>query len=202
MKPENVLLDEEGNIYLADFGLARHLEGNEQSYSFCGTPEYLAPEIIQKLGHGPAVDWWTLGCLLYEISIGTPPYQNENRNLLGKMILNESPLFPSESQKKKYHIQMSVQQEDLIRRVSISLSSSLQLLDKNPKTRLGSRDDMNEIKKHPYFKGIDFDKLMKKGYRSPYKPKAEVLTLKEDEVEKLLRKKDIHVIQGKLVKDT
>lgn len=61
---------------------------------------------------------------------------------------------------------------------------------------------MEEIKKHPYFKGIDFDKLMKRGYNSPFKPKAEVLTLKEEEVEKLLRKKDIHVIQGKLVKDT
>ena len=108
LKPENVLLDEEGYLYVADFGLARYLENSSsQSYSFCGTPEYLAPEIIQKTGHGPGVDWWTLGCLIYEIVIGTPPFSHDNRNLLGKMILNEEPPFPSETQKNKYKLEMS-----------------------------------------------------------------------------------------------
>lgn len=95
LKPENVLLDEEGYIFLADFGLARHAD--TQSYSFCGTPEYLAPEIIQRSGHGMAVDWWTLGCLAYEISIGTPPFMDQNRFQLGQMILNQDPAFPTEN---------------------------------------------------------------------------------------------------------
>jgi serine/threonine protein kinase len=81
LKPENVLLDEDGYIALADFGLARFADS--QSYSFCGTPEYLAPEIISRSGHGMAVDWWTLGCLAYEISIGTPPFMEQNRFQLG-----------------------------------------------------------------------------------------------------------------------
>jgi serine/threonine protein kinase len=81
LKPENVLLDESGYIVLADFGLARWVDS--QSFSFCGTPEYLAPEIVLRKGHGMAVDWWTLGCLAYEISIGTPPFMEDNHYKLG-----------------------------------------------------------------------------------------------------------------------
>lgn len=78
LKPENVLLDEEGNACLADFGLARFVNSsdNDQSNSFCGTPEYIAPEIIERKGYGMAVDWWTLGVLTYEISVGMPPFTN------------------------------------------------------------------------------------------------------------------------------
>ena len=79
LKPENVLLDEEGYVCLADFGLARFVEEKDQSFSFCGTPEYLAPEILDRKGHGQSVDWWTLGVLTYEISVGTPPFVNSNR---------------------------------------------------------------------------------------------------------------------------
>ena len=106
LKPENVLLDEEGYACLADFGLARYVEtsGNDQSSSFCGTPEYLAPEILERKGHGMAVDWWTLGVLTYEISVGTPPFVNENRFQLGQMIKTKEPVFPNDQQKKKYNI--------------------------------------------------------------------------------------------------
>ena len=81
LKPENVLLDEDGYVCLADFGLAKYVKAtsNDQSSSFCGTPEYLAPEIIDRKGHGVAVDWWTLGVLTYEISVGTPPFVNDNK---------------------------------------------------------------------------------------------------------------------------
>ena len=75
-------------------------------------------------------------------------------------------------------------------------------MDKDPKRRLGSKDDLHEIIKHPYFKGIDFEKLKKRGYNSPFKPKADVLTLREQELVELLKKKDIHVVQGKLVKES
>lgn len=74
LKPENILMDEDGYICLTDFGLAKILEANEQAYSFCGTPEYLAPEIIEEKGHAYPVDWWALGILTYEMIVGFPPF--------------------------------------------------------------------------------------------------------------------------------
>ena len=74
-------------------------------------------------------------------------------------------------------------------------------MDKNPKTRLGSKGDMKELMDHPYFKGINFEKLLIKGYKSPFRPKMEVLTLKQKDLLSILKKKDIQVIQGKLVID-
>lgn len=75
LKPENVLIESDGFIRIADFGLAK--EGVTDNYStntFCGTPEYLAPEIIERKGHGLAVDWWSLGCIIYEMVVGKPPF--------------------------------------------------------------------------------------------------------------------------------
>lgn len=75
LKPENVLIDNEGYIRIADFGLAKQeISGMEGAMSVCGTPEYLAPEVLLKIGHGKPVDWWTLGCIIYEMITGLPPY--------------------------------------------------------------------------------------------------------------------------------
>lgn len=83
MKPENLLLDAEGHIKLVDFGFAKRLGNNENShpeetYTLCGTPEYLAPEVIQNKGHTTAVDWWALGILIYEFLTGYPPFWHSN----------------------------------------------------------------------------------------------------------------------------
>jgi serine/threonine protein kinase len=92
LKPENVLLDEEGHIMITDFGLSRTgLQGNsgEKAFTFCGTPEYLAPEIIKGTGHDKSVDYWSLGALLYEMLSGAPPYYSKNREEMFKSILTK-----------------------------------------------------------------------------------------------------------------
>ena len=77
LKPENLLLDARGHIKLVDFGFAKRVDDNE-TYTLCGTPEYLAPEIIQTKGHGKGADWWALGILLYELLLGQPPWWDAN----------------------------------------------------------------------------------------------------------------------------
>ena len=79
LKPENILLNKVGYIMLADFGLAKIIEQNgEEPNSFCGTPEYLSPEMISGSGHDHTLDWWALGILIYEMIIGIPPFYNQN----------------------------------------------------------------------------------------------------------------------------
>ena len=80
LKPENILMGEDGYVCLTDFGLAKILEQNEQAYSFCGTPEYLAPEILEEKGHAFPVDWWALGILTYEMIVGFPPFYTGSNN--------------------------------------------------------------------------------------------------------------------------
>jgi len=74
LKPENILMDTDGYIRLTDFGLSKSLERSEDAYTFCGTPQYLAPEILAKNGHNKPVDWWTLGILTYELIVGFTPF--------------------------------------------------------------------------------------------------------------------------------
>jgi serine/threonine protein kinase len=83
-----VLIDKRGYLKLTDFGLSR-FKLCEKDVSVCGTPEYLAPEIILKAGHSKEVDWWCLGCLIYEMVIGIPPFSGKNRNDLFSKIIEE-----------------------------------------------------------------------------------------------------------------
>jgi len=88
LKPENVLLDEKGHIKLADFGLSKTgIEEGQKTNTFCGTPEYIAPEILIRAGHDKSVDWWSLGSLLYEMLSGAPPHYSKNKKLMFKNIL-------------------------------------------------------------------------------------------------------------------
>lgn len=97
LKPENVLLDSAGHIRITDFGLAKGGMGDgeaERSNSFIGTMEYMAPEIIAGSGHGKAVDWWSVGILLYEMLCGIVPFRSKSRPALQKAILTAKPKIP------------------------------------------------------------------------------------------------------------
>lgn len=129
MKPENILMDEDGYVCLTDFGLAKVLQDNAKAYSFCGTPEYLAPEILNEEGHGKPVDWWGLGILLYEMIVGFPPFYTGNSTSNDKMfhmIKSKKVVFPDPVRHK---INMSDECKDFITK----------LLNKNPDERLGTK---------------------------------------------------------------
>jgi len=126
LKPENILIDERGYIRLADFGLAKLAR---ESNSFCGTPEYLAPEMLLGTGHDHTLDWWALGILIYEMLIGIPPFYDKNRNQMFLNIENAPIRWPD---KVKHGISVSEVAKDLI----------IQLLDRNRFTRLGKRNDV------------------------------------------------------------
>jgi serine/threonine protein kinase len=154
VKAENVLIDEDGHVKLTDFGVAKlGMAANSTTGTFCGTPEYMAPEMVKGVPHTRAVDWWGLGVLVFEMLTGFPPFSSENVLTVYEMILNSKVPFPEE---------MDPVAVDFIGR----------LLDKNPETRLGSGvDDVEELKKHPYFTNIDWDRVYKKEYRPQWIPK-------------------------------
>lgn len=110
LKPENILMDNEGYLKLADFGMAKHLKGEEKATSFCGTPEYLAPEIITGEGHNKSADWWSFGILIYEMLCGIPPFYNENLERMYELIKLAELRFPKK-------IKISSDAQDLITKV-------------------------------------------------------------------------------------
>ena len=113
LKPENILMGEDGYLSLTDFGLAKILEQNEQTYSFCGTPEYLAPEVLKETGHSFPVDWWCLGILTYEMIVGFPPFYtgSPNSQKMYELIKSKPVFFPDA---EKHGIAMSDDCKDFI----------------------------------------------------------------------------------------
>lgn len=158
IKPENILMGEDGYLNLADFGLAKEMKNRDFTTSFCGTPEYLAPEIIQSKGHHHAVDWWSIGILVYEMIVGFPPFYHSNQQTMYELIEKYPVRFPDPV---KHKIPMSDEVKDLISK----------LLEKDPKDRIGTEGGHEEISSHPWFEGFDFEKLKKKELDAPLIPK-------------------------------
>ncbi|UPK94540.1 hypothetical protein LCI18_005475 [Fusarium solani-melongenae] len=151
LKPENILLDYQGHIALCDFGLCKlDMKDEDRTNTFCGTPEYLAPELLMGQGYNKTVDWWTLGVLLYEMLTGLPPFYDENTNEMYRKILSE-PLHFS----------------DVVPPAAKDLLTKL--LNRNPEERLGANGSA-EIKAHPFFHAIDWRKLLQRKYEPTFKP--------------------------------
>ncbi|KAI9486279.1 MAG: kinase-like domain-containing protein [Benjaminiella poitrasii] len=154
LKPENILLDYNGHIALCDFGLCKlNMTDSERTNTFCGTPEYLAPELLLGQGYTKTVDWWTLGVLLYEMLTSLPPFYDENTDEMYRKILQEPLRFPED---------MSESAQDL-------LSG---LLTRDPNLRLG-HCGTDAIKNHAFFKSMDWVKLMRKEVQPPFRPTVE-----------------------------
>ncbi|XP_067894664.1 ribosomal protein S6 kinase alpha-5 isoform X2 [Heterodontus francisci] len=160
IKLENILLDSNGHVVLTDFGLSKEflVDENERAYSFCGTIEYMAPEIVQggDAGHDKAVDWWSLGVLMYELKTGASPFtvdgERNSQTEISKRILKSDPPYPPE---------IGPLAKDVMK----------QLLIKDPKKRLGSGPGgADEIKSHPFFQKINWDELSAKNIEAPFKP--------------------------------
>ena len=158
LKLENILIDEDGYIKIIDYGLAKMLSDDQETSSFCGTPEYLAPEMVSQSGHDKAVDRWALGILIYEMIIGVTPFFNKNRNMLMMKIQQAKVVFPD---RKKYKIDYSDEILDLISK----------LLHKDKTQRLGSgKDDFVDVLQHPVFKNLNIEDLENKKIPAKFKP--------------------------------
>lgn len=154
LKPENVLIGRDGYIKITDFGLSKqNIMDNTSAKSFCGTPEYLAPEIVEQKGHGKAVDWWSLGAIVFEMLTGMPPFYSKEREKLFNNIKNVNIKYPS---------YLSVNAVELLKR----------LFEYDPEKRLGSGPTgVKDIKEMRFFANIDWENILAKKIKPPFVPK-------------------------------
>jgi len=152
LKPENLVLDANGYCYVIDFGLAKKCEDGK-TWTFCGTPDYLAPEIVRGKGHDWGVDYWGFGVLLFELTHGYPPFYANNPTQTARKIIRGSYTTPS--------------------KFSPELSNLISKLLCMQSKRLGrTQGGANEIIKHQWFSGFDWDSLLGKTMEVPFKPQV------------------------------
>jgi serine/threonine protein kinase len=153
LKPENILIDKLGHIKLTDFGLSKLLDEEAQkTYTLCGTPEYLAPEIIFEKGYDKTCDWFSFGVLMFEMLCGFHPFK-QKKGKFNPQIYKMKIIIPENIGKNA---------RDLIEK----------LLNSNPRERIGYNSS-EEIMKHDFFKDIDFDKVLQREYKPPFIPKLD-----------------------------
>ncbi|XP_030854595.1 calcium-independent protein kinase C isoform X3 [Strongylocentrotus purpuratus] len=156
LKLDNILLDMDGHCKLADFGMCKEgiLDGRTTA-TFCGTPDYIAPEILQELDYGPSVDWWALGVLMYEMMAGQPPFEADNEDDLFDSILHDDVLYP---------VWLSKEATSILKA----------FMTKNPSKRLGCMEAQGgerAILSHSFFREIHWQELEELKVEPPFKPK-------------------------------
>uniref|UniRef100_A0A8C7IXQ9 protein kinase C n=1 Tax=Oncorhynchus kisutch TaxID=8019 RepID=A0A8C7IXQ9_ONCKI len=153
LKLDNLLLDTEGYVKIADFGLCKEGMGyQDRTSTFCGTPEFLAPEVLTETSYTRAVDWWGLGVLIFEMLVGESPFPGDDEEEVFDSIVNDEVRYPRF---------LSTEAISIMRR----------LLRRNPERRLGAGEkDAEEVKKHPFFRSVDWDGLLAKKVRPEFIP--------------------------------
>ena len=153
LKLDNLLLDNEGYLKIADFGLCKENMGfGDRTSTFCGTPEFLAPEVLTETSYTRAVDWWGLGVLIFEMLVGESPFPGDDEEEVFDSIVNDEVRYPRF---------LSIESVAIMRR----------LLRRNPERRLGSSDrDADDIKKQAFFRGINWEKLLARQVTPPFIP--------------------------------
>jgi protein kinase A len=152
LKPENLLIQMNGYSKLTDFGFAKIIEPGTRTYTLCGTPEYIAPEVLLNKGHGKPVDWWTLGILIYEMICGQPPFCDEDPMGIYQKILAGKVYFPKYFDKNAKALVKKLLTADLSKRYG------------------NLKDGANDITDHKWFQGLDLKELESYRYPAPYKP--------------------------------
>ena len=137
LKPENIMIANDGYLKLIDYGFAKVVKS--ATYTICGTPEYIAPEILLNKGHGKAVDWWTFGILIYEMHAGHAPFQDDDPMNIYKKIINTKPKYPDGFDKKLKSLTKHLLRRDLSKRYGSMV------------------DGVKDIKGHRFFEKIDWD---------------------------------------------
>ncbi len=145
------MIDNEGYPKITDFGLSKEgISKDDSTRTVCGTPEYIAPEVILRQGHGQAVDWWSLGCIIYEMLVGLPPFYVDDRREIYKKIIQTNVKIPQA---------IGINAADIIQK----------LLVKDPRMRLGAEND-GEVLAHPWFSDINWMMLEMKRVSPPFLP--------------------------------
>ena len=164
LKPENIMIGTDGYLQLIDFGFAKVV--TKRTYTICGTPEYIAPEILLNQGHGKAVDWWTVGILLYEMLAGYPPFQDDDPMNIYRKIINTKPRYPEGFDSKCKSLVKHLLRRDLSKRFG------------------NLKNGADDLKKHRFFEDINYQDLLERKLKTPYTPDIKELKFAEINWEK------------------
>lgn len=174
LKPENILIDRLGYLKLTDFGFAKVVEG--RTYTLCGTPEYLSPEIILNKGHGKPVDWWTLGVLLYEMIAGIDPFSDDDPMMVYQKILKGKVKFPSGFDSNAKSLIKHLLESDLTKRYG------------------NLKGGVDDIKNHRLFKSFNWTGIFDKKISAPYLPKVKYIYFNLDLITIFLTSQSIQIL--------